>query len=120
MFFCQSVSADSLEEYKCELMMKGYQFSNDGLSEAIIKNDKEAVELFVKADLNINLPDTEGYNAMDRALKTNNKDTVLLLAQAGAETKKVIIEQKNDNVEKPKNLTREVKPQHPEKDTVET
>ena len=120
MFFCQSVSADSLEEYKCELMMKGYQFSNDGLSEAIIKNDKEAVELFVKADLNINLPDTEGYNAMDRALKTNNKDTVLLLAQAGAETKKVIIEQKNDNVEKPKNIPREVKPQKPEKNTVET
>ena len=39
--------------------MKGYEFSNDGLSEAIIKNDKEAVTLFLKADININLKDVK-------------------------------------------------------------
>ncbi len=70
-------------------MIKGYEFSNDGLSEAIIKNDQEAIELFVKADININLPDNEGYSALDRALKVNDKDAVILLSQAGGETKKL-------------------------------
>ena len=70
-------------------MIKGYQFSNDGLSEAIIKKDISAVELFVKADININLPDNEGYSALDRAIKVNEKDTIDLLCMAGAETKKL-------------------------------
>lgn len=85
---CQPCFAEgSIEEYKCDLMIKGYEFSNEGLSEAIIKNDKEAVELFVKADININLPDNEGYSALDRAIKVKNKDTFLLLCRAGGETK---------------------------------
>ena len=82
-------SAADIEEYKCDLMIRGYEFTNDGLSEAIIKNDKEAVELFVKTDLNINMADTEGYSALDRAIKSNNAETVALIAQAGGETKKL-------------------------------
>lgn len=80
-------SEGCIEEYKCDLMIKGYEFSNDGLSEAIIKNDKEAVELFVKADININLPDNEGYSALDRALKVKDKEAVIFLCRAGGETK---------------------------------
>ncbi|MCR5261615.1 MAG: ankyrin repeat domain-containing protein [Candidatus Gastranaerophilales bacterium] len=81
------VFAENTEEYRCDLMMRGYEFSNNGLSEAIIKKDKEAVELFLKADININLPDNEGLNAMDRALKVNDEDTVLLISMAGGQTK---------------------------------
>lgn len=80
-------NSDNFEEYKCDLMMKGYEFTNDGLSEAIIKNDTEAVELFVKADININLPDNEGYSALDRAIKENDKELENLLTKAGGETK---------------------------------
>ena len=80
-------NSDNFEEYKCDLMMKGYEFTNDGLSEAIIKNDTEAVELFVKADININLPDNEGYSALDRAIKENDKELENLLTKAGRETK---------------------------------
>lgn len=83
----ENAQADNFEEYKCDLMMKGYEFTNDGLSEAIIKNDTEAVELFVKADININLPDNEGYSALDRAIKVNDKEAVMLLSKAGGETK---------------------------------
>lgn len=86
---CLPVCAEDIEEYKCDLMIKGYEFSNDGLSEAIIKKDKEAVELFVKTDLNINMADTEGYSALDRAIKSNNQEAVALIAQAGGETKKL-------------------------------
>jgi len=86
---CIPTSAADVEEYKCDLLIRGYEFTNDGLSEAIIKNDKEAVELFVKTDLNINMPDTEGYSALDRAIKSNNAETVALIAQAGGETKKL-------------------------------
>lgn len=82
-------SAESIDEYKCDLMLKGYEFTNDGLSEAIIKKDKEAVELFVKADLNINLPDTEGYSALDRAIKVQDNEVTILIAKAGGETKKL-------------------------------
>lgn len=81
--------ANDVEEYKCDLMIKGYEFTNDGLSEAIIKRDKDAIELFVKTDLNINMPDTEGYSALDRAIKSNNPEAVALIAKAGGETKKL-------------------------------
>lgn len=81
------IYAANVEEYKCDLMIKGYEFTNDGLSEAIIKNDKEAVELFVKAEINVNMADTEGYSALDRAIKTQNKEAETLIAQAGGETK---------------------------------
>lgn len=77
----------SIEEYKCDLMIKGYEFSNNGLSEAIIKNDQEAIELFVKADININLPDKEGYSALDRALKVKDKEAAIFLCSAGGETR---------------------------------
>ncbi|MGN0013982.1 MAG: ankyrin repeat domain-containing protein [Candidatus Gastranaerophilaceae bacterium] len=77
----------SIEEYKCDLMIKGYEFSNNGLSEAIIKNDQEAIELFVKADININLPDKEGYSALDRALKIKDKEAAIFLCHAGGETR---------------------------------
>lgn len=77
----------SVEEYKCDLMIKGYEFSNNGLSEAIIKNDQEAIELFVKADININLPDKEGYSALDRALKVKDKAAAIFLCNAGGETR---------------------------------
>lgn len=77
----------SIEEYKCDLMIKGYEFSNNGLSEAIIKNDQEAIELFVKADININLPDKEGYSALDRALKIKDKEAAIFLCNAGGETR---------------------------------
>lgn len=77
----------SVEEYKCDLMIKGYEFNNNGLSEAIIKNDKEAIALFVKADININLPDKEGYSALDRALKVNDKEAAIFLCHAGGETR---------------------------------
>lgn len=83
------VLANDVEEYKCDLMIKGYEFTNDGLSEAIIKKDKDAIELFVKTDLNINMPDTEGYSALDRAIKSNNPEAVALIAKAGGETKKL-------------------------------
>ncbi len=83
------ILAENIDEYKCDLMLKGYEFTNDGLSEAIIKKDKEAVELFVKADLNINLPDTEGYSALDRAIKVQNNEVTTLIAKAGGETKKL-------------------------------
>lgn len=69
--------------------MKGYEFSNNGLSEAIIKRDKEALELFVKADININLTDNEGYSALDRAVKVNNQEAVILLSLAGGQKKKM-------------------------------
>lgn len=88
LMMCLPAFAEDTEEYKCDLLIKGYDFTNDGLSEAIIKNDKEAIELFVKADLNINLADSEGYSAMDRAIRTNNEETVALIAQAGGEIKK--------------------------------
>lgn len=81
------IYAANVEEYKCDLMIKGYEFTNDCLSEAIIKNDKEAVELFVKAEINVNMADTEGYSALDRAIKTQNKEAENLIAQAGGETK---------------------------------
>ncbi len=78
--------AQNTEEFKCDLMLKGYEFTNEGLSEAIIKNDLQAVELFVKADININLPDKEGYNALDRAIKVKDKDAVIFLCKAGGES----------------------------------
>lgn len=78
---------EQTESYKCDLMMRGYEFTNDGLSEAIIKQDTEAVELFVKADININLSDNEGFTALDRAMEINNEQTVALLCHAGGETK---------------------------------
>lgn len=87
-----SVFAGEEARYKSELMIKGYEFNNDGLSEAIIKKDKEAVELFVKANININIPDTEGYSALDRAIETGNKETRDIISFAGGETKKRIQE----------------------------
>ncbi len=106
---CLPVCADDMEEYKCDLMIKGYEFTNDGLSEAIIKKDKEAVELFVKTDLNINMADTEGYSALDRAIKTNNVEAVALIAQAGGETKKLSPEEIPDFDNK-KNIEQAEKP----------
>ncbi|MBQ2644450.1 ankyrin repeat domain-containing protein [bacterium] len=101
--FNQFAFAESQEEMKCDLMMKGYEFSNNGLSEAIIKKDIEAVELFVKADININLPDNEGLRALDRAIKVNNRDTVILLSMAGGKTSDDINKKNNpQKIEKPK------------------
>lgn len=99
-----SAFAESIEEYKCDLMMRGYEFSNNGLSEAIIKKDKEAVELFIKADINVNLPDNEGYSALDRAIKADDKDAVILISLAGGQSKKTITEKniKNENIKKEK------------------
>lgn len=92
------ISAANVEECKCDLLIKGYEFTNDGLSEAIIKNDKEAIELFVKAEININMPDTEGYSALDRAIKIQNKEAEILIAQAGGEAKKFLPEEESPKI----------------------
>ncbi len=92
------MSAANVEECKCDLLIKGYEFTNDGLSEAIIKNDKEAIELFVKAEININMPDTEGYSALDRAIKIQNKEAEILIAQAGGEAKKLLPEEEKSEI----------------------
>ena len=98
--------AASVEEYKCDLMMRGYEFTNNGLSEAIIKKDKEAIELFLKADINVNLTDNEGLSALDRAIKVDDKDSVMLISMAGGKTKNHLENEKINvkkgvNVQKP-------------------
>lgn len=99
---------DNTEEYKCDLMMRGYEFTNNGLSEAIIKKDNEALQLFLKANININLTDNEGFSALDRAINVEDKNAVLLISMAGGQTTKNL----NDEHEKTENNS-------PEKPSIE-
>ena len=95
------ISQEQTEGFKCDLRMRGYEFTNDGLSEAIVKQDTEAVELFVKADININLSDNEGYTALDRAIESHNETTVALICNAGGETKANLQKTEEKNISKP-------------------
>lgn len=56
--------------------MRGYSINNDGLSEAIIKKNQEAIELFVKAGIDFNQTDKEGYTALERAKMTKDNATL--------------------------------------------
>ena len=100
------LAQEQTESYKCDLKMRGYEFTSEGLSEAIVKQDTEAVELFVKADININLSDNEGYTALDRAIESNNEATVALICNAGGETKANLQKTEEKNITKPSNTVK--------------
>lgn len=68
------------DEYLLDLKMKGYSFSNDGLSEAIIKKNTEDIELFLKAGIDFNSVDKEGYTAIQRAEMTKDNDTLAFVS----------------------------------------
>ena len=71
-----SAFADNYNEYFFDLKMKGYSFDNDGLSEAIIKKNQEAIDLFRKAGMDFTQTDTEGYTALERAKMTKDTQTL--------------------------------------------
>lgn len=100
------LAQEQIESYKCDLMMRGYEFTSEGLSEAIVKQDTEAVELFVKADININLSDNEGFTALDRAIESNNEKTVALICNAGGETKANLQKTEEKSIAKPSNTVK--------------
>jgi len=66
----------SFNEYFYDLKLKGYSFDNDGLSEAIIKKNQEAIKLFKKAGIDFTLPDKEGFTALERAKMTKDTETL--------------------------------------------
>lgn len=56
--------------------MQGYSVDNDGLSEAIIKKNQEAIDLFRKAGIDFTQTDKEGYTALERAKMTKDAETL--------------------------------------------
>jgi len=76
LFLQASAFAGNFNEYFFDLKMQGYSFDNDGLSEAIIKKNQEAIDLFRKAGIDFTQTDKEGYTALERAKMTKDVETL--------------------------------------------
>ena len=72
--------AQNYNEYFFDLKMKGYSIDNDGLSEAIIKKNQEAIELFRKAGIDFTQTDKEGYTPLERAKMTKDTETLAFVS----------------------------------------
>ena len=73
------------EGYKNEITSKGIPYSTDSfLNEAGVGN-KERIELFIKAGMNVNAKDNDGNTALMRASADDNFEVVTLLIEKGAD-----------------------------------
>ena len=81
LLFQTAAFAGSYNEYFFDLKMKGYSFDSDGLSEAIIKKNQEAIDLFRKAGMDFTRTDTEGFTALERAKMTKDTQTLAFVSE---------------------------------------
>lgn len=88
LLFQTAAFAGNFNEYFFDLKMQGYSFDNDGLSEAIIKKNQEAIELFRKAGIDFTQTDKEGYTALERAKMTKDVETLAFVNDVLMHTKR--------------------------------
>jgi len=83
--FILSLGCKDKESYKNEITSKGIPYSTDSfLNEAGVGN-KERIELFIKAGMNVNAKNNNGDTALMRASADDNFEVVKLLIEKGAD-----------------------------------
>ncbi len=73
------------ESYREEIARKGITYSVDSFLNEVGAGNKERIELFIKAGMDINTADKNGYTALMLALMNDNPEVVKLLIEKGAD-----------------------------------
>ena len=82
----------SPESAREQLAERGYEYSRNGLIDAVRDGDKKAVELFIEAGIRVNSRSARGETAIGVASEEGYKDLVRLLAEAGAKPGAEVLE----------------------------
>lgn len=73
------------ESYKKEIARKGMEYSADSFVNEVGAGNMERINLFIKAGMDINATDKNGYTGLMVALMNDNPDIVDLLIAKGAD-----------------------------------
>ncbi len=73
------------ESYKNEIMSRGIPYSTDSFLDEAGAGNRERIELFMKAGMNVNVKDNDGNTALMRASANDNFEVVRLLIKKGAD-----------------------------------
>ena len=79
-----STACKTKESYKKEIERKGIVYSRESFLIEVKLENKENVELFIKAGMDVNAKDDYGFTALMNALTEGHTDVVNLLRKAGA------------------------------------
>jgi len=75
----------SRESYKNELEQKGIPYSIESFLDRVAVGNKDTIELFLKAGMDVNARGSNGETALMQAAVNNNVEIVKLLMKKGAD-----------------------------------
>jgi len=75
----------SKESYRKEIEQKGVQYSRESFLKEAALGNKELIELFIKAGIDINVKGANGETALMHTATKGNLDGVMLLLEKGAD-----------------------------------